>query len=106
MLSVANFQIGDGLSFSGVTGQLTFLECLRYAFFPQFLLQEDTLRTKMQQSHCLTSTKRLDGTRLLGKFSLCFRFLNYLSLCTFFLLFGILLITLLCFLFRSAVAFR
>ena len=55
---------------------------------------------------CITSTKRLDGTRLLGKFSLCFRFLTYLSLCTFFLLFGILLITLLCFLFRSAVAFR
>ena len=33
---------------------------------------------------CITSTKRLDGTRLLGKFSLCFRFLTYLSLCTFF----------------------
>ena len=74
-------------------------------FFPQSLLQEDGLRTKKQQSHCITSTKRLDGTQLLGKFSLCFHFLTYLSLCTF-LLFGILLITLLCFLFRSAVAFR
>ena len=53
-------------------------------FFPQSLLQEDGLRTKKQQSHCITSTKRLDGTQLLGKFSLCFHFLTYLSLCTFF----------------------